>query len=158
MKKLIEGNPALTDEHPVMLSEGALIYHKDSSKPAIDILLSPVSSWGYPSLFALDDDLDASWVRIEAMLDETVRQDLYPQAVPDTCDLVRLVRAHVELNNLYEEIRKPGQQVRLCVRNKTRYSMISKEVQVGISEFYPTSSWYIQIITDNANSYPTPMV
>lgn len=156
MQKYTEGNPDLIEEQPVVLSKGVLVYHKDSTNPAIDFVLSGLPHLGHRCLFGLEDDYEASWNHIESALDETVRMDCYPRGMPDTCNLIREIRGHIEMNALYEEIRKPGQQVRLCLRNSAAYSMVTQEVAPGIVVKFHRPKWHIEIIQDAALVYPKP--
>lgn len=156
MQKFVEGNPALTDEQPEVLREGALVYHRNSNSPSIDVILSACPALDRPSMFGLTDDFDESWARIEKSLDQTVNLGLYPSRAMDTCDLIRTVRRYIEGNAIYEEIRKEGQQVRLCIRHTHLNAMITQEVAPGITVKFAKPTWHIEIIKDEANAYPKP--
>lgn len=137
MLKVIEGNPVLREEHPTALSKGAYVYYFDTSNPMVDIHLN--------GRFGINTDLDKEWDKVLAALSEALSVGKYPPHIPLPCEVVREARAFFEMNNIYADVREDIHHVRLCVRQRAKYSMTRYETH-GVKVIVPKAPWHFEII------------
>jgi len=154
-ERLVEGNPELIDEHPVVLHRGALVYFMNTKLPMVDIVLSG-EGLCLPTMYDSAQTYDRWWSRIREALIEVSKIGEYPEGAPSIPSLLRTARNHFENSRLFDELLKSDRQVRLCIRSTFPTYMSRHESRPGLVEYVHDPGWHFEVIHDKANAYPKP--
>lgn len=147
MKKVVEGNPELVEEHPYVLEKGAHIYWFWGTYPMIEIPLEGLLGEKSPNA--------SQWEKITGMLEEVRKVGKYPTSLPSPHQLVNTVRHFFQDNGLYEEIRKREDvAVRLCLSEGRPHSIKRVEDKYGICSYIPKPLWAIEVIPNTTMADP----
>lgn len=153
MKKIVEGNPALVDEHPHQLSKGALVYWLDQPRSTrVELILT--------GLFGEDADMEVDWGRFQGAYQEVLE---LPQWTGNTAEGAKaiawsntnMVRRYVEFGDLYKAIRNKNVQVRYVQQLAKPYAVDTK-VGSGVVFHYPRPEWTIEVIQLSHLEFPAP--
>lgn len=155
MKKIIEGNPALTDEHPHQLNKGALVYWLDRPEAIrAEIILS--------GLFSGEEltDMEVDWRRFTEAYQEVLELPQWTGNTPEGAKAIAehfagMVRRYVEFNSLYKIIRNKNVQIRFCTHRRNTHDLDVQASRGGIIR-YPRPDWTIEMIPLGQLEYPNP--
>lgn len=147
MKKVIEGNPTLTEEHPTVLDRGAYIYYYDTPHPQVEIPLDEFFKRNGDE----HHDYAEGWAKVGAALIEARRLGKYPVHHGHPSELVSDVRWYLRNNQeIYDLIHGGEYYVRLRLLNVNKHDLALKDDPRGIKSYSPRARWTVDIITREA--------
>ena len=154
MKKLIEGNPELHEEHPTILERGAYVYYPDSVSPRVELVLN-----NFYDTSKNDEHWHSSmWSKAGAALIEARRLKYVPEGMGHPSELIGEIRRWFRNNQfLYDTLEQGEQQIRIVLRLGPEHFLDTKELGNGITEHNPYHRWYIQVLSKDALAYPKPV-